>query len=282
MMNKLILLDIDGTLTNHDKKITPRTKEVLLKAERAGARLMLASGRTRRGLLDFADALEMNDYDGYLMCCNGAEIDECRSKKNLFSIDLSVEESRAVLKHLKQFDRARPIIDIGEYMIVEDVYDCMIALNGTEFNVIRYESRGNHFLLKEVPDLSEFIDTGIHKILTFGDPEYLQEHCQAMKEPFGNALSCMFTAPFYFEFMPKGIDKAAALDEVFRDGPYHREDMIAFGDSDNDLSMLRYAGIGIAMGNAAAAVRDIADEVTGTNEEDGIAEALIRHFPELG
>ena len=73
MINKLVLLDIDGTLTNHEKKITQKTKEVLIKAEQAGAKLMLASGRTRRGLLDFAETLMMNDFDGYLMCCNGAQ-----------------------------------------------------------------------------------------------------------------------------------------------------------------------------------------------------------------
>ena len=208
-------------------------------------------------------------------------IDECKSEKNLFNIDLSVEESKAVLRHLKQFERVRPMINIGDYMIVEDVYDCMIHLNGKEVNIMQYESRGNHFLLKEVKDLSEFIDVGIHKILTFSDPEYLQEHYQAMMEPFKDSLSCMFTAPFYFEFMPQGIDKSAALDEVFKNGPYHREDMIAFGDSHNDLSMLKYAGTGIAMGNAVEEVKAIADEVTGTNDEDGIADALIRHFPEL-
>jgi Cof subfamily protein (haloacid dehalogenase superfamily) len=223
----------------------------------------------------------MAEYHGYLLCYNGARMIDYSTGKILFDQTLSVAEELAVLKHLKQFKGVHPIIDLGEYMLVEDVYDGMITLNGKPFNVIQYESRGNHFLLKEVKDLSSYLDVPVNKILTFGDPEYLQEHYQAMMEPFKDTLSCMFTGPFYFEFMPQGIDKAKALKTVFGNDGYQPEDMIAFGDGQNDVSMIRYAGLGIGMANAVDELKEAADELTSSCDEDGIAEALYRHLPEL-
>lgn len=91
----------------------------------------------------------------------------------------------------------------------------------------------------------------------------------------------MFTGPFYFEFMPQGIDKAKALKTVFGNDGYQPEDMIAFGDGQNDVSMIRYAGLGIGMANAVDELKEAADELTSSCDEDGIAEALYRHLPEL-
>ena len=100
-------------------------------------------------------------------------------------------------------------------------------------------------------------------------------------EPFKDSLSCMFTAPFYFEFTDRGIDKAKALDTILIPMGYKREEMIAFGDGHNDASMIKYAGIGVAMANAVEDLKEVADEVTLSNEEDGIAVSLNRHMPTL-
>ena len=110
------------------------------------------------------------------------------------------------------------------------------------------------------------MDFPLNKILTTSDPEYLQEHYQDMMEPFKDTLSCMFTGDFYFEFTAQGIDKAKALDTVLIPMGYKKEEMIAFGDGHNDASMVKYAGVGVAMENAVQALKDIADEVTLSNE----------------
>jgi len=91
----------------------------------------------------------------------------------------------------------------------------------------------------------------------------------------------MFTSPFYFEYTAKGIDKAKALDTVLKPMGYTKDDMIAFGDGHNDASMIKYVGTGVAMGNAVQALKDIADEITLSNDEDGIAVSLYNHMPEL-
>lgn len=106
---------------------------------------------------------------------------------------MSIEEGKAVLEHMKKFNRVRPMIDKGEYMFVNNVYDNYINFNGAPFNVIEYESRGGNYKLCEIDDLAAFADFEINKILTTSDPEYLQEHYQEMMEPFKDSLSCMFT-----------------------------------------------------------------------------------------
>lgn len=280
-MKKVIIMDIDGTLNTSERQISPKTKEALLKAQAAGAMLILASGRPTTGLTRLAKELEMDKNHGLLVAFNGSRVLDCETMNILFDQAMSVEEGKAVLNHMKKFDRVRPIIDKGEYMYVTNVYDCFINFKGGPYNVPLYESRGNNYKLCEVDDLAEFADYPLNKILTFADPEYLQEHHEAMAEPFKDTLNCMFTGPFYFEFTAKGIDKAKALDTVLKPMGYKPEDMIAFGDGHNDASMLKYAGTGIAMANAVQALKDIADDITLSNDEDGIAEALYKLIPEV-
>lgn len=281
MSIKVIIMDVDGTLKNSQRIITPKTKEALLKAQEKGAILILASGRPTTGLIPIMKELEMDKHHGLLVSFNGSRVVDCETMEILFNQTMSVEEGKAVLNHMKNFERVRPMIDKDEYMYVTNVYDNYIDWNGGPFNVIEYESRGNGYKLCEVDDLAEFVDYSLNKILTFSDPAYLQEHHEAMAEPFKDSLSCMFTGAFYFEFTAKGIDKAKALDTVLKPMGYTESEMIAFGDGHNDASMVKYAGTGVAMANAVQALKDIADEVTLSNDEDGIAVSLYKHMPEL-
>lgn len=279
MTIRLILLDIDGTLTNSRKQITPKTREALLRAQASGITLALCSGRPEQGLYRWAEELDMVRHDGLFVCCNGGRVVNCRTREVLFDQPIPAEDARAVLEHLKRF-RVVPMVARGEYMYVTDVFDHDICLP-EPFNVMRYEARGNGYLLCEVRDLAEFVDFGPNKILTYGQPEYLQAHHEEMAGPFRGRVNAMFTAPFYFEYTAPGVDKARAIHSALTPLGFRPEEMLAFGDAENDISMLEYAGTGIAMGNAREAVKRTADEVTASNDEDGIACALYRHLPEL-
>lgn len=281
MSIKVIIMDVDGTLTNSQKVITPKTKEALMKAQEMGVRLILASGRPTSGLVGLAKELEMDKHHGLFVAFNGSKVLDCQTNEIFFNQTMTVEEGQAVLEHLKKFKEVRPMIDKDDYMYVNDVFDCWINFKGEPFNVIKYESRGGCFKLCEKEDLAAFADYPLNKILTTADPEYLQAHYEEMRAPFEGKLNCMFTGPFYYEFTAQGIDKAKALDSVLIPMGYKKEEMIAFGDGQNDASMVKYAGIGVAMGNAVQELKDIADEITLSNEEDGIAESLYKHIPEL-
>ena len=281
MVKKVIIMDVDGTLLNSKKVLTPKTKEALMKAQAAGAKIILASGRPTTGLIELSKELEMEKNHGLLVSYNGSKVIDCETGEVLFNQAMSVEEGKAVLNHMKNFDRVRPMIDKGEYMYVTDVYDCYIDFNGGPYNIMKYESRGNGYRLCEVDDLAEFCDYELNKILTFSEPSYLQLHYKEMMEPFKDTLNCTFTAAFYFEFTAKGIDKAKALDTVLKPMGYTQEDMIAFGDGQNDTTMLQYAGVGVAMGNAVDSLKAIADDITLSCDEDGIAASLYKYIPEI-
>ncbi|MCF0148113.1 MAG: HAD family phosphatase [Clostridium sp.] len=274
---KVIIMDVDGTLTNSKKVITDKTRNALIKAQDLGIKLVLASGRPTSGLLDLAKELKMDENNGLLVSFNGSKVVDCENNKVLFDETMSIEEGQAVLEHMKNF-KVKPMIDKDDYMYVNDVFDNSINYKGKPFNIIQYESRGGKFKLCEKDDLAAFADYPLNKILTAGDPEYLQANYKEMMEPFKDTLNCMFTADFFFEFTAKGIDKARAIDSVLIPMGYKREEIIAFGDGHNDASIVKYAGIGIAMDNAVDDLKAIADEVTLSNEEDGIAYTLSKHI----
>ena len=277
---KAIVMDVDGTLTNDRKEITPKTREVLLKAQKQGILLILASGRPTTGLVEMGKVLEMDKNNGLFISYNGSKVVNFQTGEELFNEPLKTEDAKAVLEHMKKFE-IKPMIDKGDYMYVNDVYNCMIRFRGEPFNVIKYESRGGNYKLCEIDDLAAFVDYPLNKILTAGEPEYLQEHYIEMMEPFKDKLNCMFTGPFYFEFTAKDIDKAKALDTVLKPLDITADEVIAFGDGHNDISIIKYAGIGVAMENAVYDLKEAADEITLSNEHDGIAESLLKHISNL-
>lgn len=274
---KVIIMDVDGTLTNNKKVIPTKTKEILVKVQKAGAILVLASGRPTSGLMDLAKELEMEKHHGLLVSFNGSKVVDCETNQVLFNETMSIEHGQSVLEHMKKFE-VIPMIDKDNYMYVNDVFNNEIYYNGEPINIVKYESRGGKFKLSEVEDLAAFADYPLNKILTAGSPDYLQEHYKEMMEPFKDTLNCVFTAPFYFEFTAKGIDKVKALDTVLIPRGYKKEEMIAFGDGHNDATMVEYAGTGVAMANAVDDLKAVADEVTRSNEEDGIAYTLAKYF----
>ncbi|MBC2012595.1 HAD family phosphatase [Listeria marthii] len=278
MTTQAIILDIDGTLLNDDKKISTETKKALITAQQNGVKLILASGRPTTGMHLYAEQLEMEKYHGLLVSYNGAKVVDCQTKEELFNQALTVAEGKAVLEHMKNFE-VKVMIDKDDYMYVNDVFDCYVPYKGEEINIIQYESRGGNFKLCEKDDLAAFLDYRISKILTAGDPAYMQENYQAMMAPFKDSLNCVFTADFYFEFTAQGIDKAKALDTILTPMGISPENIIAFGDGHNDITMVEYAGTGIAMSNAVPELKAAASSITLSNNEDGIAHVLNSLIP---
>ena len=274
-MIKVILLDIDGTLTNDRKQITPKTRSALIEAQKKGCRLVIASGRPPRGLLRFAKELEMDKNHGIFIAYNGGQALDCQSGEVYWDQAMSPEEVKSVLRHLKGF-KVQPMIAHERHMYVYDAYAGMVNTSTGLRNIIEYEAHNNNYLIAE-EDLLSFVDFPVNKILTLGDPDYLQAHYMEMRAPFEGKLTSMFTAPFYYEYTANGVDKSRAMKESLIKLGYTPEEMIAFGDAENDLTMIRFAGIGVAMGNSVPALKEAADEVTADNNNDGIAESLYRH-----
>ncbi|GBU10423.1 flavin mononucleotide phosphatase [Erysipelotrichaceae bacterium] len=260
---KLIVMDVDGTLVNNKKAMTPKTVEALIRAQKAGIQLVLASGRSTTGLGGYAKQLEMENYGGMLISYNGSTVVDFKTGEVLFNEPMSPEEVQAVIAHVKKFDLTI-MIDNEATLYVENRDGYMVD----------YESSSNNYILAQIDDFTKDFPYGSNKVLTSGEPEYLKTIYEDLKSPFEKTLTCMFTAPVYIEYTAQGIDKAKALDFLLTHKGMSREDIIVFGDGHNDISMFEYAQTTVAMGNAVEELKAIATSVTTSNEEDGIADAL--------
>lgn len=274
---RMIAMDIDGTLKNSLDQLTPATKEALLTAQASGVRLALASGRPTPGLMEMARELEMDTHDGLLISYNGARITECQTDEVVYDNAIEPALAREILEHLKSFD-VIPMVPHGRYLTVRDVYQPSYTVPGRGAqNIVQMEARMCSLYLHEEPDLAAWVSQPVNKILTAGYPDYLQEHFQEMAAPFSGRASSMFTAAFYYEFTANGVNKGTALRAALPKLGIDLADLMAFGDGENDISMIQAAGTGVAMANAIDALKQAADEVTLSNDQDGIAATLKAH-----
>ncbi|WP_166082271.1 Cof-type HAD-IIB family hydrolase [Erysipelothrix anatis] len=281
-----VVLSIDGTLLNSKKRITKKTKEALIKIQENGVKVILASSRPTSGINLFVEELEMDKHNGLIISFNGAMVIDCRTKEVLYSKSIDHNSTSKLLGHLKKFE-VYPIVFHDNYMYVNNVFvetiDTYTIFNKTSVKtiIIEYEAHEGNFLLCEIDDLATFIDFPLYKVLITAQPNYLKENYMEIMDPFKNSLNCVFSTPHYFEFTDKDVDKASALANVLITQGQKQESVMAFGDAQNDLTMIKYAGVGVAMENAEDDVLDNADEVTDSNDDDGIAVKLFEYFPEI-
>ena len=260
---KLIALDLDGTLLNDQKIITKRTKEALMAAQRAGIRLALASARPSPGLYRERDALHLQDYGGILMSYNGGRIVDAATGKVLFETAMDLEETKQVLRFLETLP-VTPILDDGRQFFVTDRAGYKVD----------YECRNNNMVCAEVENLADFLTFAPIKILMSVQPEELPEVQCKIAAKLPQSLTVVQTAPFYLEVIPRRINKGQGIGDICAVLGLDTKQVIAFGDAENDIPMLRAAGMGVAMGNAGEAVKQAADVVTDSNNHDGIAAVI--------
>lgn len=260
---KLLVLDLDGTLTNQKKEITPYTRDTLKKAQEAGVRIVLASGRPTYGVAPLADLLELDKYGGYILSYNGGEIIDWKTGEMMYKNLLDP----AVLPHLYSCAKEHGFSILsydGKYVLTEYPED----------KYVQHEARLNKMEIKKVDNFLKAISHPIAKCLIVGDPQPLAALEIKMAEQLKDKMGVFRSEPFFLELVPKGIDKALSLGVLLQEIGLVREEMIAIGDGYNDLSMIQFAGMGIAMSNAQQVVKDNADFITLSNEEDGVAYAV--------
>ena len=263
---RAIALDLDGTLTNHDKVVTPRTRQALLKAQELGTVIILASGRPTYGIVPVAECLELEKRGGYILSYNGGNIVNAKTGEKLFSQFLPDAVIPILYKYAKEKNHA--LLGYAGNEIITEMPDDPY---------VKEESRINKMNIRKVDNLFETLEPHPTKLLMTGDPTDMIKAEEKLVEILGEKMDIFRSAPFFLELVPKGIDKAQSLLRLLSKINLTPADLIAFGDGYNDLSMLKLAGVGVAMANAAPEVRADADYVTLSNEEDGVAAALL-HF----
>lgn len=261
---KVLALDLDGTLTNHEKKITPRTRAALEAAMAQGVTLVLASGRPTVGVRPVAEELGLYEKGGCILSYNGGTIVDCRTGEILYQKRLPA----GVVPELCAFAAQQDVAILtynDEGVVTERPDDPWAAQEG----VI------NKIPMIKIEDLAAYVDYPVSKMLLTLDPAKMDAVCRAGQAQFAGRIDLYPSCGFFLEAVPLGVAKDASLEALLARMGLDRENLMACGDGLNDRSMLLYAGVGVAMQNADEAVKQVADYVTqADNDHDGVAEAV--------
>lgn len=260
---KVLVLDIDGTLTNSNKEITADTKAGILRIMERGHKVILASGRPTPGMKKFAEELELEKYGGYLLSFNGGKIINCKTGEIVFQKTLPASVLDGLYHYAVKHDMGI-ITYMGEKIILGNRMDEYIEL----------ESRINGMKIKKTDNFTAYKEYNLNKCLMTAPAQKAEKCVEELNSLYGDILSIYRSEPFFIEIMPKNVDKATSLDRMLSTVGLTRENTICCGDGFNDMSMIAYAGVGVAMANAQEPVKQAADFITDSNDEDGIVKVI--------
>ncbi|TXC93093.1 HAD family phosphatase [Metabacillus litoralis] len=258
---KMIVLDLDDTLLRDDHTISIRTKEALMNAQKNGVKVVLASGRPTFGMKHIAKELALDEFGSFILSFNGGKIINCRTNEEMFSSTLTPES----IHQLFSISRREGVFIhtyVGEEIITEDA---------NPYTTIESELTG--LPIKLVNSFVKEINEPVVKALMVDHPDKLKIVEEKLQKELDD-FSIMRSKPFFLEFTEKGVTKGTSLDQLIKICQIKREEVIAIGDSYNDLSMIEFAGLGVAMGNAPDDIKEVANFVTDTNMNDGVAKVV--------
>jgi hypothetical protein len=261
MAYRLLVSDIDGTLVNGQRDITPRVRGAVAAARARGVRVCLATGRIWPSARQYVEAL---GADSPAILYNGGLVYDFAGGTTWMRVPLPRRHALDVLRILRRH------VDVQPHLYIEDrVYVPRAA------EVTRVYQSKDGIPVEIAPDLEALLSVDPMKILMIGERPAL-DAVAAELEALPYAINYVFSESIYLEVLPPNVNKGVALRTVVGRLGVAREDVIAVGDNLNDLAMIEYAGLGVAMGNAPEALRARADVVAPSNEEHGLAEVIER------
>lgn len=270
MSAQILFADLDGTLLDSNKEITPGNRRAIGEALAKGRRIVVASGRPLASSLDQARRLGVAEPGCYVIAYNGAEIYDCAAGKSVFRRPLELEDLYAVYDeaerrglYIQTYDREQVVIEERCERAVAKWYVDRLEMG---FRVIEDVRRD----LFEAPVKALLIDQEESGVLD-GMREWIEEHLAGRVDAFHSSA-------FFLEVVAAGMNKGAAVENLCRMLDIPLAEAVAAGDEANDIPMLRAAGIGAAMCNGTPEAKAAADYVTGRdNDHDGVEE-IIRRF----
>ncbi len=266
-MYKILALDIDGTLLNSKKEVTPAVAESIEGLQNKGIPVLIASGRPAQGIRHVASELNMQEKGGYILSFNGGKIIDCKTQEVIYSQTIDEQYYKEVCEYAAGMDCSLLTYD-GDYIITEKPENKYVDV---ESNVVKMP-------VKKVDNILDELTFAVDKFLLVGEPEYMMSQVETMAEHFKGRLNVFQSEPFFIEVVPLGIDKASSLEVLLTKLGMTKDELVACGDGRNDVTMVAYAGMGVAMENACDEVKAVADYITTSCDEDGVAKVIEKYF----
>ncbi|HEY5586778.1 MAG TPA: Cof-type HAD-IIB family hydrolase [Ruminiclostridium sp.] len=267
-MYRLVAIDLDGTLLDENKEISDRNKKVISLAIEKGVKIVICSGRIYSGAKLYAKQVGSKDP---IIACNGAIISEDINGKVIYTNNLATEDCLKIIDICHKYDNYYHIY-AGDTMLTEKLG--FTSLKYFEKNeTLPPEDKIDIEILENMADKIRSIQGQVLKFVVVTDD---LEKLKRIRDEIEQIPSVDVMSSYYdnFEVMNKGVSKGAALKRLSELLGISAEEMIAIGDNENDISMLEYAGLGVAMDNGEDCAKGAAQYVTAANNQDGVAQAI--------
>ena len=262
MSIKLIAIDMDGTLLRSDKTISEESKRAITAAKESGMKVVITTGRPLKATELFLEECQLQDPGDYSITFNGGLIQKNDTGEVLSAASLSSKDVNDIYHLLNELDL--PMSAVG--------YNAIFETSHAEGKPSFYREIQPLLEVKEgisVEDIPE-----VTKIVTARTAEEIDSKMPLISESYYDRFTIVKSQPVLLEFMPNGVHKANGLKFLAEELNIKPEDMMAIGDMENDYSMIDYVGLGVAMGNGDERIKDIAQYVTKSNDEHGVAHAI--------
>lgn len=262
MKQHLIVLDLDGTLLTDEKKISVKTKNTLEKAMAQGHQVMIATGRPYRSSEEYYKELGLTTP---IVNFNGAFVHHPTDNQwGRFHTPIDLETVYEVVESMHDYNFHNIVAEV-----LDDVY-----VHHHDEKLMDIFRMGDPTIT--TGDLRNYLKVNPTSMLIHAPFEKVEEIHDHLNHVHAEVIDHRrWGAPWHvIEIVKSGLSKAVGLDRVSKSLGIAKENIIAFGDEDNDFEMIDFAGVGVAMGNAIDPLKNIANEITSSNNEDGIAEFL--------
>ncbi|NLL31477.1 MAG: sugar-phosphatase [Clostridiales bacterium] len=262
-MYKLVAIDMDGTLLRSDKSISERTKSAIKKAREKGVTVVLATGRPIEGVQKTLKELEMFTDKDYVLTYNGALVQKTKSKESISKVTIEGRD----LHYLHGLSKE---LNVNIHAFVEN--KGLLTPKNSKYTQV--EADINDIDIK-IDDFSTIKDEEVVvKVMFIDEPEILGPAYEKLPKEVFEKYTVVRSTPYFLEFLNKKVNKGLGVELLAKHLGIKREEIITLGDAENDRHMIEYAGLGIAMGNAFESIKEIADYITDSNDEDGVATAI--------
>lgn len=268
LMIKMVICDMDGTLLNSNLEISQQNLQAIADLREKGIRFCIATGRPEQLVKEYIEPLRMKDP---MIMYNGSVIGHPFEKEKLYELKLENNDMKAIIEYCEEND------------VIYMPYTKDKIISKPNYRVDFFEKRNeslaekNKCVFKDIRNIDDILDNSVNKILIIENNEEKFKKVNEFVNKF-EQFEVASSQKGFIDINPKGASKGNALRILANHFGYKLDEIVAFGDQDNDVSMLEVAGISIAMANASEKAKNAADYITDSNNNSGVAKWINEHL----